>query len=188
MLGDRNGQELINSFALVTYIPNPLGKFLDDLRRELVPGCVPHAHVTILPPRRLSAAPEAAIETIRSLIGDFAPFEIEAGPVQVFAETNVVYLGIGRGQQDLLDMHPAFNVGPLYYQEPYPYHPHITLAQDLTPQQSVDLASLARRRWREFRHSRAFTAEALVFVRSTNGKLWVDLAQFQLDQAPSIRR
>src|SRR6202011_4584650 len=110
MLSARSGQDQVNAFALVTYVPDPLGKFLDDLRRELVPGCVPHAHVTILPPRPLSGTPQMAIETVRSLISDFAPFEIEAGQVQVFPETDVVYLGIGRGYKDLLHMHRVLNV------------------------------------------------------------------------------
>ena len=38
----------INSFALVTYIPEPLAGFLDRLRQELVPNCFLRAHATIL--------------------------------------------------------------------------------------------------------------------------------------------
>jgi hypothetical protein len=85
-------------------------------------------------------------------------------------------------------MHRVLNVGPLYYEEPYLYHPHITLAQDLTQQQSVELATLARRRWVEFPHRRAFKAESLVFVRNRARNLWIDLAHFHLVPAPSIRR
>jgi hypothetical protein len=44
----------LNVFALVIYIGDPLGRFLDDLRRELSPQCNPHAHVSVLPPRPLS--------------------------------------------------------------------------------------------------------------------------------------
>ena len=188
MRSGSNGQDQVNNFALVTYLPDPLGKFLDDLRRELVPGCVPHAHVTILPPRSLSASPQAAIDAVRSLTPDFAPFEIELDQVQVFPETDVVYLSIGRGHKDLLHMHRAFNVGALHYKEPYPYHPHITLAQELTHERSIELASLASRRWSEFPHRRMFKAESLVFVRNSTGNKWIDLAHFHLDPAPSIRR
>jgi 2'-5' RNA ligase len=188
MLSARGGQDQVNAFALVTYLPNPLGKFLDDLRRELVPGCAPHAHVTVLPPRPLSASPQIAIETVRSLLSDFAPFEIEIGPVQVFSETDVVYLSISRGRKDLLHMHRVLNVGPVHYKEPYPYHPHITLAQDLTHEQSIELESLARRRWSEFPHPHVFKAESFVFVQNRARNYWIDLAQFHLDQAPSIRR
>src|SRR6266850_7332122 len=113
MLCDPSGQDLVNSFALVAYIPDPLRKFLDDLRRELVPGCVPAAHVTILPPRPLSDTPREAIETIRARIPDFSPFEIETGEVEVFPVSDVVYLSLKKGAKHLLQMHPALNLGPL---------------------------------------------------------------------------
>jgi 2'-5' RNA ligase len=154
----------------------------------LVPGCRPHAHVTILPPRPISADPEIAIETARSLITDFAPFQIEIGEVQMFAATDVVYLGIARGQAELAHMHRVLNTGPLYYDEPFPYHPHITLAQDLSHEQSLELFSVARRRWAEFPHPRVFNAEVLVFVQNTAANWWIDLAHLQLRPAPSMRR
>ena len=71
--------QTVSQFALVTYIPDPLGRFLDDLRLELTPGCNPHAHVTILPPRPLHADLK---ETIRQIADDVrvgAPFRIELG-------------------------------------------------------------------------------------------------------------
>ena len=46
-------EQTLSQFALVAYIPDPLGRFLDDLRVELTPDCKPRAHVTILPPRPL---------------------------------------------------------------------------------------------------------------------------------------
>jgi 2'-5' RNA ligase len=187
MLCESGEQDLINNFALVTYIPDPLGHFLDDLRRELVPGFVPHAHVTILPPRSLSATPQVAIEAVRSRIHDFAPFEIEAALVEVFSETDVVYLRLGRGRRELLQMHEAMNVGALACKEPHPYHPHITLAQDVTHEQSIELAALARRRWSEYPYQRMFLVESLAFVQSSVRKLWFDLAHFELDHAPSVR-
>src|SRR5215831_6340030 len=131
MLCDRSGQDLVNSFALVTYIPDPLRKFLDDLRRELVPGCVPNAHVTVLPPRPLSGATQEAIETIRARLPDLFAFEIEAGEVLVFPVSDVVYLSVRKGKEELFQMHRALNLGPLKFRALFPYHPHITLAQNL---------------------------------------------------------
>ena len=100
----------------------------------------------------------------------------------------VVYLGIGEGHRNLVQMHAVLDVGPLKYEEPYPYHPHITLAQDLTHQQSIELSQVAGLRWSEFPHSKAFPVDSLVFVQNTTRKLWVDLARIQLAPAPSIRR
>src|SRR5204862_5872766 len=142
----------------------------------------------ILPPRPLSGTTAEAIETISSRISDFSPFEIETGEVQVFPISDVVYLSIKEGSKELLPMYKSLNVGPLEYQEPFPYHPHITLAQNLTHEQSVELAEVAGRRWSEYTYPRVFAVETLAFVQNTVRNLWVDLAHFQLDPAPSIRR
>src|ERR1044071_8821223 len=131
-----SGQEPAMNFALVAYIQDPLRRFLDDLRRELVPGCAPHAHITILPPRPLAGSPDAAIASLRSRVPDFPPFQITTGAVEVFAATDVIYLSVLEGAAPLKQMHAALNVGPLQYREQYSYHPHITLGQDLTHAQS----------------------------------------------------
>ena len=47
-------EQRLNIYALVIYVPAPLGRFLDDLRRELVPTYKPRAHVSVLPPRPLA--------------------------------------------------------------------------------------------------------------------------------------
>lgn len=177
---DPNGVGRINLFALVIYIPDPLGGFLDALRKELAPTCIPHAHVTILPPRPLAAKPEAACEAARNLVAEFAPFELEAGEVEIFPATDVIYIGLRRGAAELRQMHNALNTGPLAFQEPFPYYPHITVAQNLTPEQVQPLYADARRRWTEFRESRTFPGATAAFVQSTNCGTWVDLANVNL--------
>ena len=181
---------LRNCCALVTYLPEPLRQFLDDLRLELVPGCKPHAHVTVLPPRPITigCVDSAAVEAQQRSV-EFSPFEIEIGDVATFPKTNVVYLEIGRGSQVLHAMHDAMNAGSLAYEEPFEFHPHITLAQDLTLEQSIERAELARGRWSEFRHSRRFHAETLTFVQNIGNNCWVDLAECPLAAAvPVLRR
>jgi len=178
-----NGAERINLFALVFYIPDPLAKFLDDLRRELVPGCLPRAHVTILPPRPL-ASPAAATERAREVAAGFPPFDIEMGEVEIFPSTDVIYLGIKKGEAQLRSMYRALNDGPLALQEAFPYHPHVTLAQDLAPAQVKPLYELACRRWRAFPHSRRLHAERACFVQSTVACTWVDLTELSLRVVP----
>ena len=60
-------EERLNVFALVIYIPDPLGLVLDDLRRELVPTYNPHAHVSVLPPRPLAVDWNIASDQARAL-------------------------------------------------------------------------------------------------------------------------
>src|SRR5579864_6084610 len=87
-------EERLNVFALVIYIPDALGRFLDDLRRELVPHYNPHAHVSVLPPRPLGVDWQAASEEARALVEAWPPFDVELTELQVFPVTDVIYLEV----------------------------------------------------------------------------------------------
>jgi 2'-5' RNA ligase len=182
-----DGLEPCNCFALVTYVPEPLGAFLDQMRRELVPNCATRAHVTILPPRPLLAPASVAIEELTARVAEFPSFQIEARAVEIFENTSVIYIGIGAGHAELLRIHAALNAGPLEFQEPFAYHPHITVAQDLDCGQVPGLSEEAARRWAEFKGERSFRAESLAFVQNTVQNRWVDLAHWNLAAAPGKR-
>jgi 2'-5' RNA ligase len=176
--------EGLNVYALVIYIPDPLGRFLDDLRRELAPGCNPHAHVSVLPPRPLAVEWEEASQFARELAGNSAPFDVELSDVSMFPVTNVVYLEVGKGAPELVAMHRATACGPLGFDEPFVYHPHITLAQEIAMESLPEVRETACRRWREYRGPRNFLAEQAVFVQNTLHNCWVDLAEFRFGSVP----
>src|SRR6476646_1279051 len=90
-------EQRLNVYALVIYIPDPLGRFLDDLRRELVPHCNPHAHVSMLPPRSIAGDWRDAGEQVRAFAVYWAPFEITLGAIERFPVTNVIYIGLSAG-------------------------------------------------------------------------------------------
>jgi hypothetical protein len=169
-----------NVFALVIYIPGPLGCFLDDLRRELVPHYNPHAHVSVLPPRPLAVGWQVASDQARALIEGWTPFDVELTGLQVFPVTDVIYLEVGAGAEDLRHMHAAMNAGSLEFEEPFPYHPHITLAQEVSHEHLPAMHDLAHRRWTEYGGRRTFRAERAVFVQNTISDCWVDLAEYSL--------
>jgi len=172
-------------YALVIYLPEPLGGFLDDLRLELVPGCNPHAHISLLPPRPVPVAPEAAIEEARAIVGGFAPFDIELGRIEKFDVTDVIYISVEDGSEQLRQMHRSLNRGALALEEPFPYHPHVTLAQEFDVERLDTLLALASRRWSDFRGPRRFRADSAVFVRNTRGNEWIDLVNGPLRAAPA---
>ncbi len=178
--------EGLNVFALVIYIPPPLGIFLDDLRRELVPHYNPHAHVSVLPPRSLSVDWRTASDQARVLIEGWPPFEVEATGVDVFPETDVIYLHVGAGASELCQMQIAMNRAALEFREPFTYHPHITLAQDVKHEDVPALTELARRRWKEYSGNRSFRADRVVFVQNTHDNCWVDLVEYSL-RAVAVR-
>src|SRR5271169_6503851 len=131
MYNDPAAWDRVNSFALVSYIPEPLAGFLDQLRQELVPNCFLRAHVTILPPRPICSSPEAAWEMVRTHVPLFQPFDVEMTRLEVFPVSDVIYVELGQGRDEMLNMHDALNAEGMFCHEHYPYYPHVTLAQDL---------------------------------------------------------
>lgn len=185
MYKDPPAWDRVNSFALVSYIPEPLAGFLDSLRQELVPNCFLHAHVTILPPRAISCSPEKAWEVVRTLVPHFAPFEVELSRVEVFPVTDVIYVDLSRGRAELQLMHDGINLAGLNCTEPYPYHPHVTLAQELKSDEVDELARVARTRWADSKLSKIFRVERAVFVQNTRRNEWIDLGESTLGQGES---
>src|SRR5216684_894566 len=115
MVSQTEGPSRRDVFALVIYIPDPLGRFLDDLRRELVLGCNPHAHVSVLPPRPLAVDWQVAGEQVRGLTETQPPFDVGLAEIRIFPVTNVIYIGVGMGASELHYMHDAVNCGALAF-------------------------------------------------------------------------
>lgn len=179
MSADGCGLDCINCYALVAYLPDPLAAFLDELRLRLIPGCKPHAHVTLLPPRPL-ADPEEALRQLRRRMADVPAFEVQASGLAVFPRTDVIYVDIGEGRDTLIDLHTRLNSDALWFDEPFPYHPHITLAQEIQPGRLEELEAIARKAWSEYPYPRMFPVEDLVFVQNTVQNNWLDLASVRL--------
>lgn len=181
MHSDPCGGESLKCYALVAYLPDPLATFLDDLRRDLAPGFQPHAHLTVLPPRLLEASAEASISYLRPLLAACGPFEVEMRDVEVFPVSDVIYLGIGEGDASLRRMHQRLNGGAVAFATKFPFHPHITLGQDLAPGAVQDLRRIAAERWAAFPHPRRFPLDRVWFVRQTDAGAWQDLEEFSLN-------
>jgi 2'-5' RNA ligase len=173
-------EQRLNVFALVIYIPDPLGRFLDDLRRDLVPGCNPHAHVSVLPPRPLAVDWQVAGEQVRVCAANWAPFDIVLQRIRIFPVTNVIYLELGEGETEMFRIHAAINSQALEFDEPFEYHPHITLAQEIPPGQVAAVNRRAQDLWDGYTGPRTFRAERTALVQNTLGNCWLDLAEFSL--------
>jgi 2'-5' RNA ligase len=179
--GQSSGEDLtLSQFALVSYIADPLAGFLDDLRVELTPDCKPHAHVTILPPRPLYYDVTDTIQKIADDIRGAAPFRIEVGEIEIFEASHVIYLGLARGANEMRRLYSALNRGCLKYAEPFPYHPHITIAQNILLEESAGMVRIARERWANYRGPRGFTVSVLSFVQHVAPSIWTDVAALPL--------
>jgi len=171
----------VNEYALVAYVPAPLGSFLDELRNELVPRMPPgRSHVTVLQPRPLLEEPLAVWKRLCERTARLAPFRVEATRVEVFEETGVVFLALGDGSRELERMHRLLNRDGAAFPEPYPFRPHITLAMGLERERLDTAVASARQRWMGFGGGRDFVAKRFHFVRNTRVGLWMDLAEVEL--------
>jgi 2'-5' RNA ligase len=180
MESSNGGGTRINSFALVSYLPEPLAEYLDKLRTELVKECRAKAHLTILPPRPLLCPAEDAWRQLMESMVDFQPFRVELGDIEVFPVTQVIYLSVAVGQVPLEHLHDNLNTGCLAFREPYEFHPHVTLAQELIPSTVPAAAQIAKQRWREFTGPRGFGVDHLTFVQNTLENRWTDLQECPL--------
>jgi 2'-5' RNA ligase len=181
----QNGYVRVNQYALVSYIPDPLGKFLDLLRLQLAPACKPHAHVTILPPRPLQGPVESAEAEVRGISRQFHAFEVKLGRVGMFEKSEVIYIEVERGERELRQMHAQLNTGAAHFDEPFEFHPHITLAQKLPHEHVEETLRSARQFWSDWNGGVVFTVEELAFVQNTEENIWLDLLHVRLDHEPA---
>jgi 2'-5' RNA ligase len=177
--------ELINSFAVVAYVNDPIARFVNSLRRELTPGCCHRAHVTVLPPRPLAIPTEEAIEGARRILDKFEPFRLTVGDVTAFESTHVVKLSVQSGLNELHTLHDILNTGSLEREEEYRYIPHITLSHDVTDEDCVKHLAIARERWAEF-SPRTVWIDNLTFVQQNSAGEWIDLAELTLGRPDPV--
>jgi hypothetical protein len=113
------------------------------------------------------------------------PVDVELRGVEIFPMSQAIYLAIGGGFLELEHLHARLNSGRLRSAEPFTYHPHVTLAQDLPADRVAEVAALARRRWAETDVTKHFLMERLTFVQNSvepasGCSTWVDLTRCDL--------
>ncbi len=178
--------EPINQYALVTYLPAELGAYLDQLRKELVTSCQARSHLSLLPPRPLSVPPAQAEAQVERFSRRMQPVVVKVGKVEVFPLTGVIYLELESGQKEVESMHASLNAEAFSFDEPYPFHPHITLAQNFLPSESPQCLDLARQRWNEYTGPREFLLDRVVFVQNSCTNCWRDIRTFPLEGMPEM--
>jgi 2'-5' RNA ligase len=169
-------------YALVTYVRNSLGKFVESMRQELHPDHTHSpAHITILPPRALAGSEEDALETLRKQLAGTEGFQVRVGEVETFHPTTpTVFLRVERDAHRIRDLHDRLNIGPLQCLEPWPFMPHLTIVKMPESHQTEAALGESRRRWREFQGGRTATISDVTFVREGTDGHWVDIATIRL--------
>lgn len=118
-------------------IPSPHAGILVDARHR---AGDPHAlqvppHVTLLPPIRVA---RGALERIEGHLADAAtvigPFAMHLSGTGTFRPVSqVVFVQVASGLAECELLEARVRSGPLARELDFPYHPHVTIAQDVMP-------------------------------------------------------
>jgi 2'-5' RNA ligase len=171
----------ISRYALVAYVRNPVGEFVEQLRRELHPYTAHMAaHLTILPPRELTGSEASALEFLEEACSHVVPFVVEVGDVETFLPTTpTVFIQVKRAAYRIRELHDQLCSKGLLCAENWPYIPHLTILKADTDEQALAALLIARERWAQFTGARQVLVEQLTFVREKDGS-WQDVAQLPL--------
>jgi 2'-5' RNA ligase len=172
-------------YALVAYVKNAVGEFVERLRQELHPD-LPHlpAHLTILPPRYLHGSELSALETLEDVCSRVEPFEVVLGEAETFVPvTPTIFIRVAHAAYRMRELHDRLNSQALWAEEEWPYMPHLTILKVSTEEQAQQAYILARDRWAEYQGSRRISVRELTFVREEDNNRWTDLAGFPLGRS-----
>jgi 2'-5' RNA ligase len=172
-------------YALVAYVSNAAGQFVERLRQDLHPD-LPHlpVHLTILPPRHLLGSELSALETLEEICSQIEPFEVTLGDVETFVPvTPTVFIRVAHAADRMHELHDRLNTLVLRAPEEWPYMPHLTIVKLSTEALAQKAYLTARDGWAQFRGSRRVLVQELTFVREEDGGRWADLAGVPLGRS-----
>ena len=179
---------MLSRYALVTYVRNPVGEFVESLRRELHPSTAHMAaHLTILPPRELQGSEAKALEFLEEACGLVLPFDVELGDVETFLPTTpTVFIQVARAAYRLRELHDQLSVNSFGCTESWPYMPHLTIVKTDNDLQANEAYTIARQRWLQYTGPRRVHVDQLMFVRE-DGDTWHDVAPVHLGRQLSSK-
>jgi 2'-5' RNA ligase len=169
-------------YALVAYLRNPVGEFVEHLRSQLHPEH-PHlaAHLTVLPPRILHGSELDAREILDDVCSQVEPFSVTLGEVETFCPlTPTVFIRVAHAAYRMRELHDRLNTGALASPEEWPYMPHLTIVKMSAEAQAQQAHQVASACWNHFEGSRDVQVSELIFVREEEQHHWVDLAEVRL--------
>lgn len=158
-------------------IPSPFGAELGAFRERFGDQWA-HAivaHITLVPPHPLGSPGGlgAVEEHLARCAGSLRPFPIELAGSQSFRPVSpVVFVPLVVGERQVREVESRLRTGPLDLRLQFPFHPHVTVAQDVGDER-LDAAE------RELATYRArFVASGFsLFARGTDG-VWHAIRDF----------
>lgn len=120
-------------------VPDPYGSALQDFRVAIGDESARHipTHITLVPPAEVR---EGSMETIEAHLRTAAarqqPFRVRLRGTGTFRPVSpVVFVGVVEGIGGCEMLSAATRSGPLAVEVGFPYHPHVTVAHEVSEEQ-----------------------------------------------------
>lgn len=140
--------------GLVIAVPEPWASELTAWRERFGD---PHgqrvpAHITLLPPTPVPSAIYADVVThLQNVAAGQRPFEVSLNGSGTFAPVSpVAFINVEDGYSALVELEDEVRSGVLDVPSRFPYHPHVTIAQqvdDASLQAAIELGADFTARW-----------------------------------------
>lgn len=122
--------------GILIHVPPDLGRRVRELRASLGDPVAIAPHVTLLPPTSLDPLLLPAVrDHLAQVAEQHPPFTVRLrGTASFEPVTQVAYLRVDEGGDECDRLQRRVRSGPLGVPLRFPYHPHVTLAQDVPPE------------------------------------------------------
>ncbi|WP_229964631.1 MULTISPECIES: 2'-5' RNA ligase family protein [unclassified Arthrobacter] len=120
--------------GIVIGVPEPMAAELRRARASFgdpLAAVIP-AHITVVTTTQTDDW-EATAAHVRRVARKHAPFDVSLRGTATFRPVSpVVYLQLDEGYDECTALHKEMQSGPLARDLPFPYHPHVTVAHDVS--------------------------------------------------------
>jgi 2'-5' RNA ligase/8-oxo-dGTP pyrophosphatase MutT (NUDIX family) len=170
--------------GVIARLPEPLGLHVQAWRRALRDPTrdriVPH--LTLVPPQTVAERDLGrAAALVERAAGEAVPFLVQLEGADTFLpDSPVAYLVVREGGPGLHALEIALQAPPLD-RRTHPFHPHVTVTQDLPP----DEIEAAARELAGFRA--AFPVREITLMREDRDRLWRPLVEVAVGASTAVR-
>lgn len=134
-------QDRETTIGVAIPVPEPWASRLQEVRIQAGEERARHitTHITLLPPTQVTMSQARALEEhLAHIAATHSPFDVVLRGSGTFRPLSpVVYVQVARGVASCEMLEGAIREGPLNPTRTFPYHPHVTVAQEV-PQENLD--------------------------------------------------
>ena len=159
-------------------VPDPWGEQLQEQRAafgDSLAWTIP-THVTLLPPTQIAAGRLAQVnDHLRTVASGVSAFDVVLSGTATFRPVSQTsFIVVGQGATECEQLADQVRTGPLRRSLTYPYHPHVTIAVDLSGE-AHDRAEAEL-----FDFGLEFAVERIERYELAEHGVWESVAQFPL--------